>query len=164
LAGEGADSVKSLAASSVVAVLVVVLGGCGGGEEEDLSKQEFVDRADAICADTNKKEAALDPGGPGWHFGPKFDDPEFLSRFSDVGRDAIRRLRALDAPEEDQETHEMVMSSLTRMVEAMDDAVAALRSKQRAKHRTAAEDYETAYTDGATSGAALGSKCQGLGV
>jgi hypothetical protein len=151
-------------ARSIAALLAVALGGCGGGEE-DLSKQEFVDRADAVCAEANKKEAALDPGGPGWHFGPKFDDPEFLSRFSDVGRDAIRRLRALDAPEEEQQAHERVLSSLTRMVEAMDDAVAARRSKQPAKHTTAAEDYEAAYSELATSGAALGiSECQGLGA
>jgi hypothetical protein len=155
--------VKKLLASSVLALLVVVLGGCG--DDDELSRQEFVDRADAICADANRKETALRPGGVGWNYGPKFDDPEFLSRFSDVGRDAIRRLRALDPQEEDREANEQLLSSLTRMVEAMDDAVAAVRSDQPAKHTTAAEEYETAYSDVATAGAAMGvSECQGLGV
>src|SRR5215218_7215789 len=87
--------------AALLATATALIAGCGGHDNDRLSEQDFISKAEAICADANRKEAALHPGGLGWHSGPKFGDPEFLSRFNAAGRAALRQLRALAPPEED---------------------------------------------------------------
>lgn len=79
---------KVVVAWPTVAVPIVALAGCGGEDEEGLSKQEYVARADAVCAKANKRETAMRPGGLGWHYGPKFSDADFLSQFIAIGERA----------------------------------------------------------------------------
>ncbi len=151
--------------AALVLLVAAVAMGCGGGDEDKgLTKQEFVARAEAICAEANKKEAALNPGGIGWHYGAKFDDPAFLSKFSAGGRDALRRLKALEPPEEDREKVAAVISSLQAMVSAMGEQAADVRAGRR---QTAANvnEYERGYGDLAAAAAQYGlTECQGVSV
>jgi hypothetical protein len=160
--------------SFVVAALAVAAGattiaGCGGDEAEPRSRdaegptrQDWVSRADAICADANTSETALEPGPLGWHSGPRFDDPEFLSRFNAVGRAALKQLRALTPPAQDSEEVAAVLSAVERSVAAIDAQIAARRADAR---RTAANvrAYERAYHDLAAAAGPVGlGQCQGL--
>ena len=136
--------------------------GCGG-EDGELSKEDYIAEADAICAKANKRETALDPGGLGWHYGPKFGDAEFLSDFNEPGRAALRRLRALVPPEEDTRAAREVLAAIKRLSEAMDEQIAALRAGDRSGESEIVNDYELAYGDLARAAGALGlSECQGL--
>jgi hypothetical protein len=42
-----------------VAALIVIAAGCGGGGSHRLSHNEFIKKANAICADINKRTVAL---------------------------------------------------------------------------------------------------------
>jgi hypothetical protein len=123
-------------------------------------------RCDRPCAGSlplNKKEAALHPGGLGWHSGPKFSDPDFLSRFNAVGHATLRRLNALAPPEEHRKAVDAVLSSSERMVAAMDRQIAALRAGHRARTQANVRQYELAYTDRAAAAGSAGlTECQGL--
>jgi hypothetical protein len=148
--------------AALLATTTALIAGCGG-DDERLSKQDFSSKAEAICADANRKEAALHPGGLGWHSGPKFGDPEFLSRFNAAGRAALRRLRALAPPEEDAKRVDALVSSIDGMVGAVDEQIAALRSGHRDRTQANVRRYELAYSDLATSAGSLGlTECQGL--
>jgi hypothetical protein len=152
-------------AATLLALLALAAAAGCGGEDEGLSTEDYVAEADAICAAANKKETALDPGGLGWHYGPKFGDAQFLSEFNDVGGAALRRLQALEPPEEDATTADEVIASIKRIASAFDDQIAALRAGDRAGESEIVNDYELAYTDLARAAAVLGlTQCQGLGV
>lgn len=150
------------AATLLALLALAAAAGCGGGDE-GLSKEDYVAEADAICAKANEKETALDPGGLGWHYGPKFGDAEFLSEFNDPGRAALRRLRALAPPDEDAGTADEVLASIKRMGDAVDEQIAALRGGDRAGESEIVNEFELAYSDLARSAGVLGlTQCQGL--
>jgi hypothetical protein len=133
---------------AIVAVLILALAGCEDEDEEGLSKQDYVAKADAICADTNRKEI----------------NARFLTTFNAVARTGLRRLRALNPPEEDRQAADKLPSSLERVVASVDEAIAAIRARENERHAPAARDNETAYSDVAASTAELGlSECQGVG-
>jgi hypothetical protein len=151
-------------AATLLALFALAAAGCGG-EDEGLSKEDYLTEADAICAAANRRETALDPGGLGWHYGPKFGDPDFLSEFNAPGRAALRRLRALEPPAEDAAKAAEVIASLERLADAMDEQIAALRAGDRTGESEIVNEYELAYGDLAVAAGGLGlSECQGLSV
>jgi hypothetical protein len=81
-----------------LAFVMVVAAGCGSGGDKRLSREEYAQRADAICRRTNRltKPPAAVTSMPA------------LARFADrtlapLGR-ALRDLRALRPPEDEQAT------------------------------------------------------------
>lgn len=150
------------AATILVLLALAAAAGCGG-EDEGLTKEDYIAEADAICAKANEKETALDPGGLGWHYGPRFGDAEFLAEFNDLGRAALRRLRALGPPEEDGATAAEVIAAIERQIDAFDDQIAALRADDRSRESEIVNEYELAYGDLARAAGVLGlTECQGL--
>jgi hypothetical protein len=150
----------------VIATLAVAafgVAGCGGDEERALSKQEFVAKADAICADANRKEAGIVREGLGWHYGPKFSDPELMTRFTAAGRDALRRLRGLEPPEKEREVVRDVLANIEKALGAIDKQIAASRAGKKDAKSANVRAYETAYTDlGAAAGRSGLTQCQGV--
>ena len=160
-------TMRSAATLLALVAIAAAAPGCGGGDGDSggdaLSKEDYVAQADAICAKANKQETALDPGGLGWHYGPKFGDAEFLSEFNDAARAALRRLKALAPPEEDAGTADDALAAIKRQIDAMDEQIAALRAGDRARESEIVNEYELAYGDLARAAGMLGlSECQGL--
>ena len=153
---------------TVATVALVALGGCGGGDDDGddrLSREEFVAKADAICAEANKKETAMNPGGPGWHSGPQFEDEEFMTEFNAIGRDAVRQLKALTPPEADQAKVDAVITHMETMVKAFDEQIAAIRADKKGTTAAIVTAYERAYADLSVVAGPLGlSECQGVSV
>ena len=159
------DRVGPRIAALVLLAVAAAAMGCGGGDDDKgLTKQEFIAKADAICAEANKKEAALNPGEIGWHYGDKFEDSAFLSKFTAPGRDALRQLKALEPPEEDREQVAAALSSLQVMVSALDEQAADVRAGRRQASANVTA-YERGYGDLATAAGQVGfTECQGVSV
>ena len=151
-----------LAVASLVTIAVLAVGGCGG--DEGLSQQEFIAKADAICLETDKKQAAVGgKDGPGI-YGENFSDRAFLSRYNAVTRDALKRLRALDAPEADRKAVDSLLSAIEGSVAAVDNRISALQAKDQPRQSDANVDFQRSYGDVVASSGALGlTRCQGLG-
>ena len=86
----------------LAAVLVAV--GCGGGGSTSttaLTKEQFVSRANTICAQTQKKAAAFQTNYPGPHSTPA-QEQAFLRELAPVTRETATRIAALPAPAGDE--------------------------------------------------------------
>lgn len=153
-----------LLACSALTLLGLALGACGGDDDAGLSRQEFVAKADTICKEANRREAELGPGETGWHYGPKFNDPDFLSRFSAVSGGALRKLRALEPVPAERARVDDVLSAMEARRAAMDSQIAGLRAEKRDIAAANVRAYETAYGDLAAAAGPLGlTECQGVG-
>ena len=97
---------------SVAVPAAAVLSVAGFGGDEGLTTQEYVAKADAICLDTAKKQAAVEKGITGGTYGAAFNDEKFLSRYNAVTRNALKRLSALDAPEEERKAVANVLAAV----------------------------------------------------
>ena len=153
---------SSVAIAITIAVLSVA--GCGGDDDDEgPSQQEFIAQADAICQEADKEQAAVEKGVKGGIYGPAFSDEKFLSRYNAVTRDALERLRALDAPEKDREAVDDALSAINGSVAAVDKRIAALRAGDRPRQSEAQQDFERSYGDVAAYAGALGlTRCQGI--
>jgi hypothetical protein len=124
---------KQAAASGLSILLAVALvAGCGGGGGSDappLSKAEFIGRADAICAKSERaKTRAVEafllrhhPGANGL-----LDTPEKEGLIKDASlpltRDAIEKVGELGIPEGDEET-------VDTLLEETEEAIAKLEAE-----------------------------------
>ena len=150
------------------ACLFVVLGGtslaaCGDDDDEGPSTQEFIAQADAICQEADKKQAAVRGSGSRPGIEANFSNGAFLARYNAVTRDALKRLRALDAPEAERKAFDGLVSAVKGSVAAVDKRIAALRARDLARQSEAARELERSYGDIAVSAGTVGlSQCQGL--
>jgi len=153
-----------LAVASLATIAVLAVAGCGGNDDDEgPSKQEFIAQADAICQEADKEQAAVAGRGKGGLYGTNFSDVAFLSRYNAVTRDALERLRALDAPEEDQEAVDDVLSAVKGIFAAVDKRIAAIRARDLPRQSEAQQDFERSHGDVNASAGALGlTRCQGL--
>ena len=148
--------------------LFVVLGGtslaaCGDDDDEGPSTQEFIAQADAICQEADKKQAAVRGSGSRPGIYANFSNRAFLSRYNAVTRDALKRLRGLDAPVEDRKGFDGLVFAVKGSVAAVDKQVAALRARDLPRQSEAVRELERSYGDIAVSAGAVGlSQCQGL--
>lgn len=137
------------ALASMLALAAVAAAGCGGDDEtsaktETSATSEFVAKAEAICADANRKEARLEPAGGTAQ--PNFKDAAFIAKFNAIGEDALKQLRAIAQPA-DPAAVDTFYASVERMLAA----------------RYVGE-WESAYLDRATAAGPAGfTECQGLG-
>jgi hypothetical protein len=97
----------------VLVAAVAALAGCGGGGGGDrLSKEEFQQRADAICAKYDTKIQAL--GSPS---SPE-DIPQFLEKGIPLIQQGIAELRALKPPEDLEQDYEAMLDETEKAIPA----------------------------------------------
>jgi hypothetical protein len=103
--------VRSYVLASIGGAGVLLLAACGGDGGERLSKAEWIEQADAICARASEDvEALTEP--------TKLDEiPEFTDTASEISRDALSDLRALQPPEEDQTTVDEMLDLVEQQIE-----------------------------------------------
>jgi hypothetical protein len=154
--------------AAALVLVAAAIGACGsddndGGAPEDRSAT-YVTKADAICAQANKEEAAAGAPGPGWIYMPEFDDVKFLKRFNAPGHEALRKLRALEPPTAQRERAATVIASIAQMVQSLDGRIADLEAGTGdASDRIKA--YLDGYSDLTPAAAVLGlSECQGVSL
>ena len=157
-----------LAAASLVtiaALSVAGFAGCGGDDgDEGLSTEEFIAKADAICQKADKKQAAPQGKDGRGAYGESFSNPVFLSTFNAATKDALKQLRALDAPESERKALGELLSAVEGSIAAIDRQIAALRAKDTSKQSDANRDWIRRYGDIQASAGALGlTQCQALG-
>ncbi len=107
-------------ALSIVACLVVLASACGGGG--GTSKEEFIDEADAICADANREVAALGPN-------PARPKP-LAAHVTKVHAIVVRRLqelRGLERPEGDEDEIEQILGRFEAAASGLAETVGALQ-------------------------------------
>lgn len=154
-------------ASLVIIAVLSVAGfvGCGGDDgDEGLSTKEFIAKADAICEKADKEQAAPQGKDGRGAYGESFSDPAFLSSFNAATKDALKRLKALDAPESERKAVGELLSAVEGSIAAIDNQIAALRAKDPPKQSEANEDWIRRYGDIVASAGALGlTRCQALG-
>lgn len=104
-------------------VVVILLAAC---DDSGLSKEEFIARADEICADVNAKTQELEqPRDPG-------EFTRFARRAQAITQQAVADLRELDPPEDDA-------ALIDRMIDKIEEAVSVLPEIGDA---VAAEDFQ----------------------
>lgn len=139
-------------------------GATGPATEATAPANDWVTKADVICADANEEEAAQAPPPPGSR-DPKQLDLGFVVPFNEAGRDALEQLEALPAPEQDRAAVERFLASMETVIETMDKRIAALRAKNESRADGLIGDYQQAVVDmGAAAGAAGLTNCQSLGI
>ncbi|HVY60925.1 MAG TPA: hypothetical protein VHF22_04695, partial [Planctomycetota bacterium] len=111
----------ALLAVLAVAAATAACGGDGGSGE--LSREEYVAQADAICERTNEREAAL---GDAPSSLPVLGD--YLEKQKELAEDQLTALRALDPPQELEAQVDEAYGLLDQVVGKIDEAVAAAQA------------------------------------
>jgi hypothetical protein len=143
--------------ASLVAIAATSIAGCGGDDDKGTSKQDYIAKADAICHEADKQQ------GAGGVYGDNFSNAAFLTRHNAVTRDALKRLRALEAPDADRKEVDAVLTGLQGTVTAIDKQIAALRARDLPKQSEASREFEAAYGSVVAAAGAFGlSRCQSL--
>jgi hypothetical protein len=155
----------SRAAALVLAALAI--GACGSDDDRGAPVNRsatYVAKADAICAQANKQEAAAGAPGPGWIYMPEFDDVEFLKRFNAAGHEAVQKLRRLEPPAAQRDRAAAMTAAIAQMVKSLDGRIADLEAGTGdASDRINA--YLAGYSDLTPVAAVLGlSECQGVSL
>ena len=96
----------------IAAAGMLLLAACGGDDgRERLSKSEWIEQADAICAEADEGVDALTEPST-------LDEiPEFTESASEISREALADLRALQPPEEDQATVDGMLDLVEQQIE-----------------------------------------------
>jgi hypothetical protein len=124
--------------AGISAAGLLVLAGCGGGgdEAEPLSKSEWIEQADEICAQADEDIEAL--GDP-----TTLDEiGELTDEASGISRDALADLRALRPPEEDQATVDQMLDLVEQQIEIGEQIGEAARNGDEAEVRRLAAEAQ----------------------
>ena len=152
-----------IATPLAIGAAIVALAACGH-DAKGPSKDAFNSKATAICANANHKQSALGLT-PGWEDGRKFSDPEVLARFSAIGHEALRGLRALTPPDEQRGGVARTLSAIGRSLSVVDRQLGAVRAGRSDQSDENAEALDTAFNDvAATAGAPDLSQCEGIAI
>jgi hypothetical protein len=151
------------ASTLTVLLAATLLAGCGrgsdgerseGGGSDGVSKQEFVVRADAICAKANLDRQALqDPT----LFRHPYDHERTVRYSEGLGalyRAALRNLRALEVPEGDGPRLAAMYALFSEATGMSDD----FTETARAEDVSAGEDVFFGWIEIATKGQAIAAK------
>jgi hypothetical protein len=121
---------------AIVLGLVLASAGCGGGGGDDrLSKQDFQQRANAICKRYDAKIAALgSPASPA-------DIPQFVEKGIPLIEQGIAELRALRPPADLEDDY-------NRMLDETEKAIPAARKLADAAEKQDAAAVQEAIKEG----------------
>ena len=101
---------RPIVACLVAGALVTGLAACGG--DEGPTKEEWISKADALCADANTEaetltaEAFENPENPTGE-----EAQEFVTKAADLTRELTREIRALEQPEDEEERIEAILTA-----------------------------------------------------
>jgi hypothetical protein len=150
--------------------LVLALAACGGGEEggsedqEGASKQEFIRKADAICAHATEKRNAYYQEHPeigGQHFsesGFAGAIAKYAATMKPVFGDALTKLKELEVPRADEETIEAMLAKFEQAFTRIDDVAAAGRKGERGPMESSWEAWGRTAIEGQNIAFKYGSK------
>lgn len=157
-------TLRTAVLTSLVVIAALSVFGCGGDDDKGPSTEDYIAKADAICAKADTDQAAVGgKDGPGI-YGENFSDPAFLTKYNAVTRDALKRLTALDAPEAERQGVRDFLAAVKGSIAAVDKQIAALRARDLPGQSQANRDFQASYGNIASSAGALGlTRCQGLG-
>jgi acyl-CoA reductase-like NAD-dependent aldehyde dehydrogenase len=117
---------------------VVAAAGCGGGGGGTLSKSEFIERGDAVCAkyrkknqDLSKKAPARNPTDPQASNADVRETGPILSELADNVRSARHEFSQLRAPKDAASDWKNTLDDLDRVASTLDDAAAAAKKLDR---------------------------------
>lgn len=121
--------------SIVLGLVLAFAAGCGGGGGDRLSKEEFQQKANAVCKRYDAKIAALgQPASPA-------DIPDFVEKGIPVIQQGIAELRALRPPADLQADYD-------RMLDETEKAIPAARRLADAAQKKDAAAVQKAISEG----------------
>lgn len=142
-------------------MLVALLTACGG--EQRLSKLEFVERADALCAEASRK---LDQVPRPQDDSPLSEQSKFYEELIRINRGLLADLREMPPPEGDDATIDAILSNFERAADRAAEADEAAAGGDRQAFNTAVgEGFEAGAEAGAAAeeyGFGAGTVCGGL--
>lgn|GEM_PF-1016012 len=114
---------------AALTVGALLLAGCGGGSGEDLSKSDYIAKADAVCAKYSTKSASLENQ---FNQALKGSDLEAAAQdFEDQAADVtamLDELETLTAPAADQATVDQIIALGRKRVDVAEQAADAIAS------------------------------------
>lgn len=140
-------------ATTLVLAAALLLAACGGGDgddsgEETLANDEYIERADEICASDDEQTAEL--------LGD-FTDADLASDFEgaadafeaalELSAETFAEVGDLPPPEEDTETLDEVFAAYEEQVGFAEQLVAALREHNQEEARSAGESLVEAQEE-----------------
>ena len=141
---------------AAVTAAVATTCSCGGG----VSTTDFIERADAICADANRRVEALGPE-------PSIltdEQARWVERVAEIGRGAVADLRVLRTPAGDRETIGAMLEGFDGGFAGADAIAAASRAGDDAAFRQAAAAALDRLQDGRSEASRYGlDACSRLG-
>jgi hypothetical protein len=116
---------------ALTAAMTVGLAGCGdSGGSGQLSQEEFVQQADAICTDANKQQDAIDV--PSLSSQPTDEELDAFAAALDQGveltRDQIDKLRDLNPPADAEDEWGKTVDELDASMDEVDKASEAAKN------------------------------------
>lgn len=115
----------------VAALALVASGACADG---GLSKEDFIEQADALCREADEKSEQLEPPRS-----PE-DLKEFAEKATEITEDLARQLRELEPPEGDADV-------INEMIERIEGAIGLLPDIQAATEQRDTEELERLVAD-----------------
>jgi hypothetical protein len=114
----------------------LVLAACGGdgddgGGGEQLSKQDFIEQADAVCAESADAEEAAQAKLES-ATGPE-QAADAYEEFGDVAEGVNEEINALGRPEGDEELIDDLAAKQEQLVVLVDELAAAVRAEDQAE-------------------------------
>ena len=113
-----------LRTAALVTTLALVATGCIGGDDDDegVTKEDFIEQADAVCADYG---AQIEEAGEGLGQDATMDD--VVALFNDEAiplfREQVEELRALELPEADEDDLEELWDELESAIDETEQTV-----------------------------------------
>jgi ABC-type glycerol-3-phosphate transport system substrate-binding protein len=137
---------RGTGATLAALLAALALAACGGdgddsGGGEQLSKQEFIEQADAVCAESAdaeeaaqaKLESATDPE----------EAADAYEEFGDVARGVNEEINALGRPEGDEKLIDDLAAKQEQLVALVDDLAAAVRAEDQAEAEAVGTELNT---------------------
>lgn len=112
---------RGLRLIAVVSLAALALSACGGNGA--LSKEEFIQQADAICEDIDEQIQALgEPQDP-----EDFED--LVEEGTEITNDGLEQLRALEPPAEDSDRINRMLDKIEEAIELLPEIQVALEDR-----------------------------------
>lgn len=120
-----------------VATALVVFGACSSG----LSKEEYIEQADAICAEADAKTQDIAP--------PKSaaELEDFVNQAEEVTAKLLADLRELEPPEEGRETVEQMLKKIEEAMGYLPEIEEAARSRDTQQLTAVAQQLQSAASE-----------------